>query len=317
MKNSNQVELSIVIPAFNEKDVLPDALKEISNVVENLVEDYEIIVVDDGSTDGSFDILVDANAKKPEIRAIRLSRQFGKEAALLAGLQHASGKAVITIDADLQHPPNVIPEMLEHWRKGAQIVHGVKRDRSVDSPARRMLARIYNGIFSRIAGFDLRGSSDYKLLDRRIVDLLKGSFPERGRFYRGLSSWVGYKQVSVFFDVAERDKGQSHWGGIPLIRYAVRTLTAFSSLPLIIVPVLGLVMLIVAVVLGVEAFVSKLAGESVSGFATLEITMLFTGSMIMIGLGIIGHYLGRMFDEVKQRPEYLTAELVGLDNNRE
>jgi glycosyltransferase involved in cell wall biosynthesis len=271
--------------------------------------------VDDGSTDDTNGLIDAAHATTPEIKGIVLSRQFGKEAGLYADLKHTSGKAVITLDADLQHPPTLIPEMLAHWRKGAEIVHGVKQDRGADSPMQRFTAAVYSTVFSRLSGFDLRGSSDFKLLDRRVVDVLTKSLPEYGRFYRGLSAWVGYRQVSVPFDVAPRKSGESRWGGLSLIRYAIHTMTAFSSLPLMIVPVLGLLMLIIAMILGIEAIMSRLAGHAISGFATLEITILFSGSLIMIGLGVIGQYMARMFDEIKGRPVCLISRFIGLENS--
>jgi len=308
-------ELSIVIPAFNESSVLPNALDTIKAIVETAGVSYEIIVVDDGSTDDTPALVDAAHAADPNIKGIVLSRQFGKEAGLYAGLQHASGKAVITLDADLQHPPGLIPEMLENWRRGAEIVHGVKQDRRADSLLQRFTAAVYSAVFSRLSGFDLRGSSDFKLLDRRVVDVLIKSLPESGRFYRGLSAWVGFRQVSVPFDVAPRDAGESRWGGLSLLRYAIHTMTAFSSLPLMIVPALGLLMLIIAVILGIEAIMSRLAGNAISGFATLEITILFSGSLIMIGLGVIGQYMARMFDEIKSRPVCLVSRFIGLEDN--
>ena len=308
-------DLSIVIPAFNEKVVLPHALDTIKAIVEAANVSYEIIVVDDGSTDDTSSLIDAAHATTPKVKGIVLSRQFGKEGALFAGLMHSSGKAVITLDADLQHPPSLIPEMLEHWRKGAEIVHGVKQDRRTDTLAQRFTAAVYGTVFSRFSGLDLRGSSDFKLLDRRVVDVLTKSLPEYGRFYRGLSAWVGYRQVSVPFDVAPRESGESRWGGISLIRYAIHTVTAFSSLPLMIVPLLGLVMLIIAMILGTEAVLSKLSGQAISGFATIEITILFSSSLIMIGLGVIGQYLARVFDEIKGRPVCLISRFIGLDSS--
>jgi glycosyltransferase involved in cell wall biosynthesis len=308
-------DLSIVIPAFNEKLVLPRALETVKEIVEAENVSYEIIVVDDGSTDNTSGLIDAAHTTTPEIKGIVLSRRFGKEAALFAGLNHSSGKAVVTLDADLQHPPNLIPEMLDHWRKGAEIVHGVKQDRQADTLLQRFTAAVYSTVFSRLSGIDLRGSSDFKLLDRRVVDVLTNSLPEYGRFYRGLSAWVGYRQVEVPFDVAPRESGESRWGGISLIRYAIQTVTAFSSLPLMIVPMLGAVMLVIAIILGTEAVVSKLSGHAVSGFATLEITILFSGSLIMIGLGVIGQYLARIFDEIKGRPVCLISHFIGLDSS--
>ena len=222
-------ELSIVIPAFNESSGLPRALDTIKTIAAKASDNYEIIVVDDGSTDDTPCLIDTAHTRSPEIKGIILSRQFGKEAALYAGLKHSSGKAVVTLDADLQHPPELIPEMLEHWHNGAEIVHGVKQDRGADSLRQRLTSAVYNGVFSRLSGFDLRGSSDFKLLDRRVVDVLTKQLPESGRFYRGLSAWVGYQQATVPFDVAPRKAGESHWGGLRLIRYALHTCRALLA----------------------------------------------------------------------------------------
>ena len=307
------IELSIVIPAHNEHDVLARTLSTVAAIAEAVTPRYEIIVIDDGSRDGTFADIAAANKTNARIRGARLSRQFGKEAALLAGLSRARGAMVVTIDGDLQHPPQLIPEMVAKWRGGAKIVHAVKRNRLYGGWFHRTAARIFNATFSMAAGFDVVGSSDFKLLDAAVVKLLVERFPEHGRFHRGLATWVGFAQEHVLFDVQERPAGATRWSLAALFRYAWNTLTAYSSLPLKVVPMLGAVMLIVSVALGLEALFSRLAGDAVSGFATLEITILFTGSMMMIGLGIIGQYLSRMYDELKQRPIYLVAEDVGFD----
>lgn len=299
--------LSVVLPALNESAGIASALQRTAAVLQTTGLSYEILVVDDGSGDDTFRITAELARQDPHIRGLRLSRRFGKEAALAAGLEHARGDAVITMDADLQHPPEIIPEMLKLWREGAQIVHGVKRERG-DHGLRRGSAQLFNRLFAKAAGFELRDSSDYKLLDRKIARLLVQQLPERTRFYRGLSRWVGYEQAEVFFDVAPRHSGKTHWGALDLARYALENLTAFSALPLRLVPLLGLVMLAAALLLGIETLVSRLSGEAVSGFATLEITLLFTGSLIMIGLGIIGQYLSLIYTEIKARPCYLVAE---------
>lgn len=329
--NLNPPLLSLVIPVYEERDILPDSLKAIVNVLTSISEEFEVIVVDDGSHDTSFAHIAVAHQYDPRVKGIRLSRNFGKEAALLAGLKRASGRAVITMDADLQHPPDIIPQLVQQWQAGAAIVHAVKQERrSHDSLAqqfkhlfkseRREEGRIYqwaqylfNWAFSRAAGFNMMGSSDFKLLDAKVVRLLVEQFPEYGRFYRGLSTWVGFKQAEVLFTVQPRSGGNSHWSVGALMSYAWRTLTAFSSAPLQIVPLLGVIMLVVTLVLGVEAVISRINGNAVSGFATLEITILFTGSLIMIGLGIIGRYLGQVYDELKRRPVFLVEEEIGFD----
>lgn len=309
----SEVLLSIVVPAYEEAASLPLLLDRLTTVLQPVTEQYEIIVIDDGSRDATFLVASDRHARDPRIKALRFSRNFGKEAALVAGLERSRGQAVITLDADLQHPPELIPQLVARWREGAQIVHAVKQDRQVDGRLRAGAAALFNRLLSRLAGFDMLGACDYKLLDARVVKLLVQSFPERVRFYRGLSTWVGYTQATVRFTVQPRAAGLSRWGVIGLARYGWRAITAFSALPLQVVPLLGVLMLAVAILLGAEAIVSRLAGSAVSGFATLEITILFTGSLVMIGLGVIGQYLARIYEELKRRPVYLTDREVGFD----
>ena len=232
---------------------------------------------------------------------------------MLAGMARARGQVVVTMDGDLQHPPGLIPEMVEKWRKGAQIVHGVKQTRQYGGLFHRTFARLFYGLFSKIAGFKINNSSDFKLLDAQIASLLVRDFPEQQRFLRGLSCWVGYQQESVTFEVSERPVGKSSWGLSALFRYGWNSLTSYTSLPLQLVPLMGVIMLLISVILGTEALVSRIRGESITGFATLEITMLFSGSMIMIGLGIVGQYLARVYDELKKRPTFLVADEVGFE----
>lgn len=327
----DQPLLSVVVPVYQECDILSDSLRTIIAVLTSISNEFEIIVIDDGSKDASFAHIAAAHRYDPRIKGVRLSRNFGKEAALLAGLKRARGRAVITIDADLQHPPELIPKLVEQWQAGAAIVHAVKQERrSHHSFAqqfkfllhseRREEGRLYqwaqyafNWAFSRAAGFDMMGSSDFKLLDAKVARLLVEQFPEYGRFYRGLSSWIGFKQAAVPFTVQPRSGGNSHWSVGALVRYAWHTLSSFSAAPLQVVPLLGVIMLIVTAVLSVEAIISRINGNAMSGFATLEITILFTGSLIMIGLGIIGRYLGQIYDELKRRPIFLVSEEVGFD----
>jgi len=309
----NASKISIVIPALDEQDLIAQTLDEVTRVAAEVAEDHEIIVVDDGSEDSTFEKVQQARALNARIKGLKLSRHFGKEAAMLAGLARADGQAVITMDGDLQHPPELIPAMLDKWKQGAQIVHGVKRSRKYGGRLNRTAARLFNSVFSRIAGFSIVDSSDFKLLDAGVARLLVKGFPEQQRFHRGLSQWVGFRQESVEFVVPERPFGQSRWSITGLFRYGWNTLTSFTSLPLHLVPLLGIVMLVTAVLLGADAFVSRLSGHAVSGFATLEVTILFSGSLIMIGLGVVGQYLARIYDEVKHRPVYLVADECGFE----
>jgi len=312
MQHEN-VFISLVIPAFKEEDVIMLTLNEATRVLETITQDYEIVAVDDGSTDMTFTRVMEAHQANNRIKGLKFSRNFGKEAAMLAGMARARGQVVVTMDGDLQHPPGVIPEMVEKWRKGAQIVHGVKQTRQYGGLFHRTFARLFYGLFSKIAGFKINNSSDFKLLDAKIASLLVRDFPEQQRFLRGLSCWVGYRQESVTFEVSERPVGESRWGLSALFRYGWNSLTSYTSLPLQLVPFMGVIMLLISVILGTEALVSRLRGESITGFATLEITMLFSGSMIMIGLGIVGQYLARVYDELKKRPTFLVADEVGFE----
>ena len=305
--------VSVVVPAHNESTVVTAAIDEITRALDSCVRTWEIIVVDDGSTDGTFDRVREIIDPARSVRAIRLSRNFGKESAILAGLQSASGRAVITIDADLQHPPQLIPQLIREWKGGAKVVNAVKRSRPTDGRIATARAAVFNAVFTFLGGVSLEDASDFKLLDRVVVDALVDHLPERARFYRGLAKWVGYQQANVPFDVAPRAAGTTNWSTMELIRLALSALVSFTALPLRIVVGLGAVTLILGFVIGADALLSWSRGEAVSGFATLITTMLITGSFIMISLGIIGEYIGRIFEESKRRPLYLVESRVGFE----
>jgi len=303
---------SVVLPAFEEEAGIDRALDAVTGVLEELGEPFEIVVVDDGSQDGTF-ARVRARARTdPRIRGLRFSRNYGKEAALWAGLALARGQAVITMDADLQHPPALIPEMARAWQAGAKVVHARKRARPADRLFRRWRARLFNALASWLVGIDLSGASDFKLLDREVARVLAFHFPERRRFYRGLAAWVGYPSATVEFDVPPRAEGESHWRLAGLLDLALTAVVSFTSAPLRIVTVLGFFTLLLAVVLAIDTLWSWAAGRAVSGFATIVMTLLVIGSSVMISLGVIGEYLGRIYEEVKRRPPWLPLEAVGV-----
>jgi len=302
---SHRQLVSIVVPAFNEAEGIQSAVRTLAGVFDPLPYALEIIVVDDGSHDDTFGrAAAMADAGLP-VRAIRLSRNFGKEGALLAGLQHALGDAAITIDADLQHPPSLIPKMLEAWQGGARVVHAVKRDRGDEPWLSTLRARIINGLLTRLGGVDVRNSSDYKLLDRAALDVLTRTLPERRRFYRGLAGWIGFEQATIEFDVAPRQHGQSGWRLRSLLALALTALVSFTSAPLRIVSVLGLLTFLLGLGVGGDALWSWATGRAVSGFVTIIITLLLIGSFIMISLGVIGEYIAKIYDEIKERPAYV------------
>lgn len=306
-------ELSVVVPAYNEGEGVGRALETIAGILETCCRDFEIIVVDDGSKDNTYARVCHFAQGHAYVKGVSFSRNFGKEAALLAGLRYARGRAVLAIDADLQHPPALIPEMLDKWRRGADIVHAVKRSRKTDGFPKRLSAWAANQLISRMGGIDIHNSSDYKLLDRKIVDILACRLPERERFFRGLSSWVGFEQAYVGFDVAERAGDESKWSFWALVELSITALTSFTSLPLRIVTLLGLATLVLGFGVAGDALWSWHQGRAVSGFATIIITLLLLGSFIMISLGIIGEYVAKIYEEVKARPPYLVKATVGMD----
>ncbi|WP_446809137.1 glycosyltransferase family 2 protein [Methylomonas sp. 2BW1-5-20] len=304
--------LSVVIPAYNESIGIERAVTEIISILLGCETEWEIVVVDDGSRDDTYQKICRLAQSEPRIKAISLSRNFGKEAALFAGLEHAAGEAVITIDADLQHPPILIPDLLEKWKQGAQIVHAVKRVRNRESIEKKAAAYCINKLVSGFGGINTNNSSDYKLLDAEIVDIVIHQLPERERFYRGLTSWLGFKEEYIYFDVDSRQGDNSKWSFLALLELAITALTSFTSLPLRIVTVLGIATLILGITVASEAVWSFMAGQAVSGFATTIICLLMIGSFIMISLGIIGEYIAKIYEEVKKRPLYLMKSSIGF-----
>lgn len=309
--------ISIVIPAYNEEAGIERTVNTIRDIMGRCEVDNEIILVDDGSRDGTYGKIHRMAQGNNDIRGIRLSRNFGKEAAILAGLQAARGEAVITIDADLQHPPHLIPEMIEKWRAGARVVNAVKRERGGDSALTRGRAAAFNRILSLLSGIDMQNASDFKLLDRAAVDVVVSQLKEKRRFYRGLVQWVGFEQASLSFDVEDRKIGRGKWSFRELVALGIMAIVSFTSTPLRIVTVLGLVTLGFAFVVASETLWSVYKGMSVSGFATLEITILLIGSFIMISLGVIGEYIAKIYDEIKGRPPYIVGSRCGFDEGNE
>ena len=306
--------VSIVVPAQNEAEGIRDSIQRITDIIRTCTDHWEIIVVDDGSNDSTFAEVAGVSAEDSSVKALRLSRNFGKEAALLAGLQMSAGDAVITIDADLQHPPRLIPDMIDKWRAGAQVVDAVKRNRDIDSVLVKLRASIFNAVLSYLGGINIRNSSDFKLLDRVVVNAITNELPERRRFYRGLVDWVGYEHETLLFDIESRAKGEGKWSLWGLVGLATTAIVSFTSTPLRIVTFLGLITLIFGFFVAVEALWSWVLGQAVSGFTTIIITLLLLGSFIMISLGILGEYIAKMYDEIKARPTFLVAESAGFNS---
>jgi glycosyltransferase involved in cell wall biosynthesis len=308
--------LSVIIPAHNESQGIERAVTHIAEILTACVENaWEIIVVDDGSSDDTYQKICTLSQVDARIKGIALSRNFGKENALLAGLDYATGAAVITLDADLQHPPSFIPEMLDKWRAGAKIVHAVKRSRKKDSAWQKFTAYCINHLISGLGGINVKNSSDFKLLDREIVDIITHQLPEKQRFFRGLTSWLGFTEDYIYFDVAEREGDESKWSFWSLLELAITALTSFTGFPLRIITFLGILTLMLGFGVATEALWSLVQHQSVSGYTTIIICLLLIGSFVMISLGIIGEYIAKIYDEVKGRPHYLIRGSVGIDDD--
>lgn len=308
--------ISVIIPAHNESQGIEVAVKQIAEILTECVDNaWEIIVVDDGSSDDTYQKVCTLSQVDARIKGIALSRNFGKENALLAGLDYATGAAVITLDADLQHPPSFIPEMLDKWRAGAKIVHAVKRSRAKDSAWQKFTAYCINHLISGLGGINVKNSSDFKLLDREIVDIFTHQLPEKQRFFLGLTSWLGFTEDYIYFDVAEREGDESKWSFWSLLELAITALTAFTGFPLRIITFLGILTLILGFGVATDALWSVAQNQAVSGYTTIIICLLLIGSFVMISLGIIGEYIAKIYDEVKGRPHYLIRGSVGIDDD--
>ena len=304
--------LSVVIPAYNEQETVAAAAEEISRVLEAAGISHELVFIDDGSKDRTWECIRTEARRRPAVRGFRFSRNFGKEAAIFAGLGQAKGDCVAVMDCDLQHPPEKLVEMYRLWEDGAEVIEGVKTDRGQESALHRGCARLFYKIISRATRIDMSRASDFKLLDRKAVNVLL-TMRDKRAFFRALSSWVGFRTAQVPYEVHERVGGQSKWSTRALIRYALTNITAFTAFPLHLVTFFGVVTLLVSVVLGIIALVQKIAGTALGGFTTVIILLLFLGSLIMISLGIIGYYVGNIYEEIQDRPRYIIAENCGED----
>ena len=305
--------LSVILPSYNEEKMIAKATARMAEILQPEKIDYELLFIDDGSRDGTWAQINEAAEKDSHVVGVHFSRNFGKEAAMFAGLEQAKGDCCVVIDCDLQHPPEKIVEMYRLWEQGYEVVEGIKEDRGEESGLHKFAANSFYGLISKATGMDMSSSSDFKLLDRKVVDTLN-SLPERNVFFRALSFWVGYKKTSVSYCVQERTEGVSKWSTKSLIKYALTNISSFSSAPLHIVTVLGLIMLAVSVVLGIIALVQKISGVALGGFTTVILLLLFSASVIMISLGIIGYYIARIYDEIKGRPRYIISRICGRED---
>ena len=301
--------ISIVLPAYNEEDNIRRATERLNAVLAPEGIDWELVFVNDGSGDRTWERIEEAAREDPHVTGVRFSRNFGKEAAIMAGLACAKGDCCVVMDCDLQHPPETVVEMLRLWREGYEGVEGVKRSRGTETKLHGFFAGIFYRIMSAATKIDMSRASDFKLMDRKAVNAVL-ALPERNAFFRALSSWVGFKTASVEFDVREREAGTSKWSSRSLVGYAIRNIVSFSSAPLQFITAFGGVMMVLAVVLGIQTLVRYFSGTAVEGFTTVILLILLIGSMLMLSLGMIGYYLARIYEEIKGRPRYLISEMI-------
>ena len=301
--------LSVVIPAYNEEQMLPRTVQVLGGILSANHIAYELVFVDDGSRDGTWNRICEAHQQNENVRGVHFSRNFGKEAAIFAGLSEARGDCAAVMDCDLQHPPETLVAMYRKWEEGFEVVEGVKRTRGRESAAHRAATGIFYKIMSKAVKIDMSRASDFKLLDRKAVDSIL-EMPERNAFFRAMSSWIGFRQAQVEFDVQEREAGESKWSTRKLIAYAISNIVGYSTAPMQFVTGAGIAVFVLAIVLGIQTLVKYCTGHAVEGFTTVILLILLIGSIIMISLGIIGYYIARIYEETKRRPRYIISRKI-------
>ena len=286
------------------------AAERLTTLLEEADIPCQIIFVDDGSRDKTWEEICRVSEENPKVAGIHFSRNFGKEPAMFAGLERAAGDCCVVLDCDLQHPPEKIVEMYRLWEQGYEVVEGVKESRGEESGLHQFAANTFYRLISKATGMDMSNASDFKLLDRRVVDALN-QMPERNVFFRALSYWVGFRKTTVSYRVQERTAGESKWSTRSLIRYAITNIASFSTMPMQIVTWLGIIFLLVGAVLGGQTLIHKLTGQALEGFTTVILIQLFGCGLIMLSLGVIGFYVARIYEEIKGRPRYIISETRG------
>ncbi|MBQ8613822.1 MAG: glycosyltransferase family 2 protein [Ruminiclostridium sp.] len=298
--------LSVIIPAYNEQENIEKTAETIYKILSDNKLDCEIMFVDDGSKDRTWELISRLSEENPSIRGLKFSRNFGKEGAIFAGLKACDGDAAVVIDCDLQHPPELIPEMVNLWKQGFEVVEAVKASRGKEGIIYKTFANSFYRLMKNSADVNLDRASDYKLMDRKVIDALN-DMPERLTFFRALSSWVGFKTTQLEFHVAPRNAGTTKWNFRKLAKFAINNITSFTNLPLQIITGAGIIFLIFAVVFGIYTVVQHFSGVSAEGFPTVYLLILITGGFIMLGLGVIGYYMAKIYEEIKFRPRYIVS----------
>lgn len=307
---SKDAVLDVVIPVYQEESHIVNSINVIKDILDSAKIKHKFILVDDGSKDNtwlSLKMLADTNHN---VTAIRLSRNFGKEAAICAGIQYSEGDMLVVMDSDLQHPPSLIPEMVRIWREeGYDVIEGVKKTRGKENKLYGFCANLFYKFIYQTSTIDLRNASDFKLLDKKVIMAWR-SMEEKTTFFRGMSAWVGYTRKQILFDVQDRVDGNTKWSMIRLIKLAINAITSYTTIPLQFISILGVILLAISIVLGIQTIIMKLIGNALDGFTTVIILILLIGSCIMISLGIIGIYLAKIYHEVKGRPRYLVSVCI-------
>jgi dolichol-phosphate mannosyltransferase len=302
-------KLTVILPVYNEEEGLFSNVLKINEVLIMLEIPHSFVLVDDGSKDETWKEIIKLS-QKIELKAVRFSRNFGKEVAIMAALEHVDADGCVILDSDLQHPPSIIGDMYKKWiEEGFEIVEGVKAQRGKERIINKVGAIIFYKIFSKLSGFNIRNLSDFKLLDIKVVRALL-RLPERQIFFRGVSAWVGFKKTQIEFKVQDRHDGKSNWSLWSLYKLALLAITSFSSIPLHIVTFMGVLFLFGSFILGIQTLYMKFSGYAVSGFTTVILLILIIGSTLMISLGIIGVYIEKIFNEIKCRPRHIITETI-------
>lgn len=305
-------KISLIVPCYNEEaNIKPfyNAIMKIYTGGGINDADFELLFVNDGSKDNTLQEIRALHEKDSRVKCVSFSRNFGKEAALFAGIRNVTGDCTVLLDADLQHPPFVLVEMYKKWKEGYEVVEGVKSNRGKEGLFHKLFTKVFYGMISKAVGMDMKNSSDYKLLDKKVVAEL-AKLKERNTFFRALSFWVGFKKTTVYYEVAERANGTSKWSTKSLIKYAINNVICFSYAPLHIVTAVGCVFTIIGIGVAVDALISFFSGKAASGFPTLVCITLIGFGGVMVCLGIIGVYIAQIYDEVKGRPQYIIGEKI-------
>jgi len=309
--------LSVVVPVKNEEQGILPFVTRVGAILDDIAptEGWEILFVDDGSSDATLAAIVAAHQRDPRVRAVSLSRNFGKEAALSAGLDHARGSAVIPMDVDMQDPPEVLPEMVAKWRDGVEMVFGVRRCRNSDPLTKRLTASLYYRAHNWVSQDKIpENAGDFRLMDRKVVDVIR-ALPERNRFMKGLFAWAGFKQAAVEYDRAERETGATKFNYWKLWTLALDGITSASTVPLRIWSYVGAVVAFLAIAFaGWLAVCTMMFGNPVPGYASIMVSVSFLGGIQLISLGVLGEYVGRILTETKQRPLYVVRDTVGIES---